>query len=91
MPRASGSIAPIDFGWKKGRIFTRNCVCSGGSIRFSIGVTGWTFVSTCAGVVPFATDSAWDEEWFHTSSKRDDRPGVVLVEVVDGRFGAQTP
>ena len=34
----------------------RSCVCSGGSIRFTIGVTGWTFVSRCDAVVPSAAE-----------------------------------
>ena len=36
----------------------RSCVCCGGSIRFSIGVTGWSRVSTCAGAVPLAMEKA---------------------------------
>ncbi len=48
----------------------RSAVCSGGSIRFSMGVTGWTRVRSCEGVVPFAVESAGFDDAFQMSSKR---------------------
>jgi hypothetical protein len=54
--RTIGSRAPTRPGRKKGRNFARSAVCSGGSIRFSIGVTGWTLVSRWAEVVPLAAE-----------------------------------
>ncbi len=43
-------------GVKKREIFERSSVCSGGSIMLIMGVTGWTLVSRCEVVVPFAAE-----------------------------------
>ena len=37
----------------------------------SIAVTGWTFVSRCESVVPFATEKASCWQASHTASKRE--------------------
>ena len=49
----------------------RSRVCSGGSITLSIGVTGWSFVRTCAGAVPCAVESRSLLERSQMSAKRE--------------------
>ena len=58
--RITGSSLPMAAGVKWWRISERSFVCCGGSIRFSIGVTGCTFVSRCDEVVPFAAEKCFE-------------------------------